>query len=105
MQAYSGTVGSCKITFNKVVPGRTPEDYFATIYNCYSYVLTEINPGPGLVNCCWPSPAQSILVSGTVATDDYVFVLSKTFTCFEMGPPLRREEGSDWYWSLPLYWG
>jgi hypothetical protein len=25
--------------------------------------------------------------------------------CFEMGPPLRREEGSDYYWSLPLYWG
>jgi hypothetical protein len=22
-----------------------------------------------------------------------------------MGTPLRREEGSDYYWSLPLYWG
>lgn len=28
------------------------------------------------------------------------FCLSKTFTCFEMGTPLRREEG-----SLALYWG
>jgi hypothetical protein len=21
-----------------------------------------------------------------------------------MGPPFQREEGSDYYWSLPLYW-
>jgi hypothetical protein len=34
-----------------------------------------------------------------------IFVLSKTFTCFEMGPPLRREEECDYCWSLPLYWG
>jgi hypothetical protein len=27
------------------------------------------------------------------------------FTCFEMGPPLRREESSDYYLSLSLYWG
>jgi hypothetical protein len=26
------------------------------------------------------------------------------FTCFEKGPPLRREEGSDSYWSLSFYW-
>jgi hypothetical protein len=31
------------------------------------------------------------------------FVLSKTFTCFEMGPPLQWEEGSDYYRSHPLF--
>jgi hypothetical protein len=56
------------------------------------------------VNCCSPSLAQLILVSGPVGTHEYIFVLSKTSTCFEMGPPLRREEGSDYYWSLPFYW-
>jgi hypothetical protein len=34
----------------------------------------------------------------------YFFVHSKTFTCFEMGPP-QRQEGSDYCRSLPLYWG
>jgi hypothetical protein len=29
----------------------------------------------------------------------------EAFACFEMGPPLCREEGSDYYWSLPFYWG
>jgi hypothetical protein len=33
------------------------------------------------------------------------FCSFQTFTCFEMGPPRRREEGSDYYWSLPVYWG
>jgi hypothetical protein len=57
------------------------------------------------VNCYWSSPAQSVLVSGPVGPHDHIFVLCKTFTCFEMGPPLRREAGSDYYWSLPLHWG
>jgi hypothetical protein len=35
------------------------------------------------------------LVSGLVGTHD-IIVLSKTFTCFEMGPLLRREEWSDY---------
>jgi hypothetical protein len=43
----------------------------------------------GRVNCCSPSPAQSALVSGPVGTHAHIFVLSKTFTCFEIGPPLR----------------
>jgi hypothetical protein len=36
--------------------------------------------------------------------DPWPCFCSKTCTCFEMGPPLRREEGSNYYWSLPLYW-
>jgi hypothetical protein len=32
------------------------------------------------------------------------FVLSKTYTCFEMGPHLLPEEEGD-YWSLSLYRG
>jgi hypothetical protein len=34
-----------------------------------------------------------------------IIFLSKTFVCFEMGPPLQWEEGSDCYWSLHLCWG
>jgi hypothetical protein len=47
----------------------------------------------GRLNCCWPSPAQSFLalVSSTSVTE--IFVPSKTCTCFEMGPPLRRRRG------------
>jgi hypothetical protein len=41
------------------------------------------------------------LVSGPAGTDDHIFVLSRAFTCFEMGPSLRQEERSDYYWSLP----
>jgi hypothetical protein len=47
----------------------------------------------------------SAAVSGPIGTYDHIFVFSKPFTCFEMGPPLQREEGSEYYWSLPLYWG
>jgi hypothetical protein len=33
----------------------------------------------GRVDCCWPSPAESILVSGPVGIHDHISVLSKTF--------------------------
>jgi hypothetical protein len=49
----------------------------------------------GRLNCCLPSPAQQILILVPVGTNDHIFILSKTFTYFEMGPPCRREEGSD----------
>jgi hypothetical protein len=39
----------------------------------------------GRVNCCWSSPEQSFLFSGSVRTHDTIFVLSKTFACFEIG--------------------
>jgi hypothetical protein len=35
--------------------------------------LTDCNFNP--VNCCWPSPAQSFLLSGLVGTYDHIFVL------------------------------
>jgi hypothetical protein len=44
------------------------------------------------------------MVLGSTVSHDNIFVFSKTITCFEMGPPLRREGGSD-CWSLTLYWG
>jgi hypothetical protein len=59
----------------------------------------------GQMNCCWPSLAQLILVSGPVGIHTRIFVLSQTFKCFETESPLRRQERSDYYWSLPLYWG
>jgi hypothetical protein len=58
------------------------------------------------VKCCWSSPAQPILGSGPVGIHDCIFVLSKTFMCFGMGPPCQRVEGSDYTGhSLRLYWG
>jgi hypothetical protein len=46
------------------------------------------------VNCSWPSPAQSVLVSGPFGAHDHIFVLSEPFfDCFERRPPLRQEEG------------
>jgi hypothetical protein len=45
------------------------------------------------VNCYWTSPAQSVLFSGPLGTHDHIFVLSKTFTCFEMGPPFSTRRG------------
>jgi hypothetical protein len=44
------------------------------------------------------------MVSGPVGTHCHIFVLSKTFTCFEMGPPLQWEEGFDCYWSPLSNW-
>jgi hypothetical protein len=35
------------------------------------------------VNCCWPSPAQSFLVSGPVGTHDHIFVLSRLLHIFK----------------------
>jgi hypothetical protein len=34
------------------------------------------------------------LVSGPVGTHDQILIRSKTSTCFEIGPRLRREEGN-----------
>jgi hypothetical protein len=64
--------------------------------------LTWFQSNP--VNCCWSSPAQSFLVSGRWDLRPY-FCSLQTFTCFKIGPLLRREEESVCYWSLPLYWG
>jgi hypothetical protein len=56
-------------------------------------LCTPLTPEHSIaVNCYWPSPAQSFLVSSPVGTHAHIFVLSKTFTCSEMGPPLRREQ-------------
>lgn len=38
--------------------------------------------------------ASTVLVSGLVRTHDHIFYV------FEMGPFFRREDGSDYYWSL-----
>jgi hypothetical protein len=50
----------------------------------------------GRLNCCWPSSAQSVLVSVSVGTHDYeyVFVFPNAYTCFEMFPPLQGGTGN-----------
>lgn len=42
-------------------------------------------PGPGPVNCCWLSPAESFLVSGPVGTHDQIFISSKTVCVWKCG--------------------
>jgi hypothetical protein len=46
-----------------------------------------------------------MFVSGPFQIHDHNLVLSQTFTSFEMDLLYneRREEISDYYWSLPLY--
>jgi hypothetical protein len=51
-------------------------------------------PSIGRVNYFWPSPTQSISVSGTVGTHDHILVHSKTFTCIEVGPLLQGSDSS-----------
>jgi hypothetical protein len=75
----------------------------------FTYSLFSINHNFPLkpvdrVYFFWFSPAQSTLVSGPVRTHDCIFVLSKTYMCFGMGPPFQLE-GSEYHWPLPLYWG
>jgi hypothetical protein len=58
-----------------------------------NFYLQYFSGRKGQINYCWPSPAQSILVLDPVGTHGHIFVLSKTFTCVEVGPPLRRQGG------------
>jgi hypothetical protein len=68
------------------------------IFLCLFWYFPEQNR---LVICYWPSTAQPFLVSGSVGTHDHIiFARSQTTNCFEMAPPLRREEPSDNYWQL-----
>jgi hypothetical protein len=46
-----------------------------------------------------------VLVLGPVQIHGHIFIFTKILTCFEKGPPLRREERSGYNWSLPFYWG
>jgi hypothetical protein len=83
----------------------------------------------GRVDCCWSSPAPSFLVPSPAGLMTIFYCLTtlgvvqlirpvqpsrswfrapwpyfcffQTFTCFELGPPLRREERSLYNWSLP----
>jgi hypothetical protein len=38
-----------------------------------------------------------------IGTHYRIYFSFQTFAYFEMGHPLRREKGSDSYWSLPFY--
>jgi hypothetical protein len=49
------------------------------------------------INGCWLSPAQCF---GPRQDLWLYFCLFKTSMCFEIGSPLRREEGSDYYPSV-----
>jgi hypothetical protein len=50
------------------------------------------------VTCCWPSPAQPFLVSGPMT----IFLFFPDFFEIVASSSVR---GSDYYWSLPHYWG
>jgi hypothetical protein len=78
-------------------------DYCITPVHVYQstwcHILNYFSP----VNCCWPSPAQLLLVSGHVVAHDHTFAASKTCE-FLVGLYIDREERSDWDCSLPFYW-
>jgi hypothetical protein len=48
-------------------------------------ILLKNDVGPGPVNYCWPSSAQSFLFSGPVGTHDPIFVRFKTVYVFGNG--------------------
>jgi hypothetical protein len=75
----------------KRVPSLPFVRFLSDLYVILSFLQRSVDRS----SCCWSSPAQSVLISGPVGTHDHIFVLSKIFTCFEMGPSLREEEGSD----------
>jgi hypothetical protein len=53
-------------------------------------------PSPSQVYCCRSSPAQSFLVSG---------LWQYFFADWKCGLLFNERKGSDYHWSLPLYWG
>jgi hypothetical protein len=46
---------------------------------------TCLQSGSSPVTCCWPSPAQSILVSGSFGTHDHIFVHSTLLRVLNWG--------------------
>jgi hypothetical protein len=58
----------------------------------------------GRVNYCWPSLASTVNLGFESRRNPLPYFCSLQDLCFEMGGPLRREEGSDYYWPLPFYW-
>jgi hypothetical protein len=67
---------------------------------CFQHgIAVGLTARSGKLNCCWFSPAQSFLASGLVESFDQDFFLSPVHGRFwEMGPPLRRGEGSVFQW-------
>jgi hypothetical protein len=46
--------------------------------------------------------ASRVVLDNGAHRDPWPYFSSfQTFTCFEMGPRLQREEGSDYYWYIP----
>jgi hypothetical protein len=70
---------------------RNPWSYFV-IWRMWSLHIYWFSRGRsvGWLNCCWLQPAQSFLASVSSRSMINIFVLSWTYACFEMGPPLRR---------------
>jgi hypothetical protein len=57
------------------------------------------------VNCCWPSPAQSFLVSGPIGTHDRIFVLSRLTRVLKWDLFFDESTGLTTTGHSPLYWG
>jgi hypothetical protein len=57
------------------------------------------------VYCCWPSPAESFLISGPDGTQNHIFVLLKTLKCFEIGPIFDGRRGLTITGHSPFHWG
>jgi hypothetical protein len=69
---------------------RGTHDHISLSHDSRSCDTPQLMWSVGRVNYCWSLPAQSFMVPWPY------FVLSETYTCFEMESPHRRDEGSDY---------
>lgn len=74
-------------------------------YVLKSWELISVAIETRIVIWYWPSAIHWFLVSGTIETNEHVFVLSISTLVFRMGPPPRREEKSGSYSCQPPTFG
>jgi hypothetical protein len=97
-----GYVEKCSVE-NPLKPGETSMLGPAWITSLYFFTSQEI------LNSCssWLLlvVASTALGFGARRNPSSYFYSFKTFACYvEIGPPLRREVGSNYCWSVLLYW-
>jgi hypothetical protein len=76
------------LVFLSIPPGKFPDSTLTKAANASFHNLSDLEQGSNLL-----LPAQSFLVLGPVGTHDPVFREYLWALCFEMVPPVRREEG------------
>jgi hypothetical protein len=77
----------------------------------YEYVVDIFLQNVGWLSVGWSVKMMLVLVSTIILgfesrRDPWprFFSLLYMWMCLEVGLPLQRDEGSDYYWSVPFYW-